>query len=87
MTFAAHPIEANISKAARIWRLVQSRYALVGAYVLALLLTAIAILLAASPPETGEPEHSDHPWLQPGFDPVPGCGGWHSLAGAFRRAI
>ena len=53
MTFAAHPIEANISKAARIWRLVQSRYALVGAYVLALLLTAIAILLAASPPETG----------------------------------
>ena len=53
MTIAAHPIEANISKAARIWRLVQSRYALVGAYVLALLLTAIAILLAASPPETG----------------------------------
>jgi len=53
MTSASHPLEAHLTRAARIWRLVQSRYALVGAYVLALLLTGIAILLAASPPETG----------------------------------
>lgn len=38
---------------ARVWRALQSRYVLGGGYVLAALLTAVAILLAASPPESG----------------------------------
>src|SRR5689334_22118094 len=38
---------------ARFWRALQSRYVLGGGYAVAALLTAVAILLAASPPETG----------------------------------
>ncbi|WP_309645231.1 PAS domain-containing sensor histidine kinase [Phenylobacterium sp.] len=38
---------------ARFWRTLQSRYVLGGGYALAAILTAVAILLAASPPETG----------------------------------
>lgn len=36
-----------------LWRAMQSRYALGGGYLLAAILTAVAILLAASPPEAG----------------------------------
>ncbi len=38
---------------ARLWRAAQSRYVLGGAFAIAALLTTVAILLAASPPETG----------------------------------
>jgi len=38
---------------ARLWRSLQSRYVLGGGYILASILTAVAILLAASPPEAG----------------------------------
>ncbi|OXE36128.1 MAG: PAS domain-containing sensor histidine kinase [Phenylobacterium zucineum] len=50
---AVRPFEVHFSRAARVWQLVRARYALAGAYSLALVLTAIAILLAASPPGTG----------------------------------
>jgi len=38
---------------AKLWRAMQSRYVLGGGYLLAAVLTAVAILLAASPPEAG----------------------------------
>jgi two-component system nitrogen regulation sensor histidine kinase NtrY len=53
MALMAHELEGGTTRAARIWRALQSRYVLGGGYVVALLLTGIAILLAASPPETG----------------------------------
>ena len=53
MATVAEPVVSHPSPAARLWHVAQSRYVLVGAYVLALLLTGVAILLAASPPETG----------------------------------
>jgi two-component system nitrogen regulation sensor histidine kinase NtrY len=53
MALMAHELEGGTTRAARIWRALQSRYVLGGGYVIALLLTGIAILLAASPPETG----------------------------------
>ncbi|MFN3514406.1 MAG: ATP-binding protein [Phenylobacterium sp.] len=45
--------EARRTPAAQLWRALQSRYVLGGGYALAALLTAVAILLAAAPPETG----------------------------------
>jgi two-component system nitrogen regulation sensor histidine kinase NtrY len=53
MALMAHELEGGTTRAAHIWRALQSRYVLGGGYVIALLLTGIAILLAASPPETG----------------------------------
>ncbi|HEX5378310.1 MAG TPA: PAS domain-containing sensor histidine kinase [Phenylobacterium sp.] len=53
MASLAHDPEAESTRVTRIWRALQSRYVLGGGYVLALLLTGVAILLAASPPETG----------------------------------
>ena len=53
MATLAHESEPGLTRAARIWRALQSRYVLGGGYVLAALLTGIAVLLAASPPETG----------------------------------
>src|SRR5690606_1015237 len=41
------------SAAVRLWRWSQSRYVLAGGYALAAASTAVAILLAASPPATG----------------------------------
>ncbi|HEY8571449.1 PAS domain-containing sensor histidine kinase [Phenylobacterium sp.] len=41
--------------AARVWRAVNSRAVLVGGYVLAAVLTGVAILLATSPPPSGTP--------------------------------
>jgi len=53
MAFLRHDGGVRASPAARLWRALQSRYALGGGYALAGFLTAVAILLAASPPETG----------------------------------
>jgi two-component system nitrogen regulation sensor histidine kinase NtrY len=53
MASLAHDVEGDTTRVGRIWRALQSRYVLGGGYVVALLLTGIAILLAASPPETG----------------------------------
>jgi two-component system nitrogen regulation sensor histidine kinase NtrY len=39
--------------ASKLWRALQSRYVVGGAYALAAVLTGVAILMAASPPETG----------------------------------
>ena len=45
---------AGVAEArARLWRALQSRYVLGGGFLVAALLTAVAILLAASPPESG----------------------------------
>jgi len=43
----------RIAGGAALWRALQSRYVLLGGYILAAVLTAIAILLAASPPAIG----------------------------------
>jgi two-component system, NtrC family, nitrogen regulation sensor histidine kinase NtrY len=43
----------NDGRSARIWRWAQSRYVLGGGYAVAALLAAVAILLAASPPQQG----------------------------------
>ncbi|MBR7619934.1 PAS domain-containing sensor histidine kinase [Phenylobacterium sp. 20VBR1] len=53
MASLTHDGENPRAPAARLWRAIQSRYVLGGGYALALLLTGVAILLAASPPETG----------------------------------
>jgi len=53
MAFPIHESGADTTPTARLWRALQSRYLLGGGYALAALLTAVAILLAASPPETG----------------------------------
>ncbi|KRB44501.1 MAG: PAS domain-containing sensor histidine kinase [Pseudomonadota bacterium] len=53
MASQVHDGGTQVAPAARIWRALQSRYVLGGGYALAAFLTAIAILLAASPPETG----------------------------------
>ena len=42
-----------MSRAGKVRRVLQSRFVLGTGYVVALLLTGLAILLAASPPETG----------------------------------
>jgi len=53
MASVTHEAEVELSRAGRIWRALQSRYVLGGGYLVAVLLTGVAILLAASPPETG----------------------------------
>jgi two-component system nitrogen regulation sensor histidine kinase NtrY len=53
MAFLSHDGGTHATPAARFWRAMQSRYVLGGGYALAAVLTAVAILLAASPPETG----------------------------------
>lgn len=53
MAFLSHDGGPHATPAARFWRALQSRYVLGGGYALAAFLTAVAILLAASPPETG----------------------------------
>lgn len=53
MAFLVQDGGAEATPSARLWRTLQSRYVLGGGYALAALLTAVAILLAASPPETG----------------------------------
>ena len=53
MAFLSHDGGPHTTPAARFWRALQSRYVVGGGYALAALLTAVAILLAASPPETG----------------------------------
>ena len=53
MASQVHDGGTEVAPAARLWRALQSRYVLGGRYALAALLTAVAILLAASPPETG----------------------------------
>jgi two-component system, NtrC family, nitrogen regulation sensor histidine kinase NtrY len=53
MAFLSHDRGQGGAPAARFWRALQSRYVLGGGYALAAFLTAVAILLAASPPETG----------------------------------
>lgn len=52
MTLSIRSFEAA-RPTAILWRAIQSRYALGGGYILAAILTAVAILLAASPPEAG----------------------------------
>ena len=46
-------IEVGVPRTGRLWRALQSRFVLGGGYALAVTLTGVAILLAASPPETG----------------------------------
>ena len=53
MASLVHERGPKMTPAARVWRALQSRYVLGGGYALSALLTAVAILLAASPPETG----------------------------------
>lgn len=53
MASEVHDGGTEAAPAARLWRALQSRYVLGGGYALAALLTAVAISLAASPPETG----------------------------------
>ncbi|WP_304165440.1 PAS domain-containing sensor histidine kinase [Phenylobacterium aquaticum] len=53
MASLGHDVEARSTRAAQVWRALQSRYVLGGGYALAALLTGVAILLAAAPPETG----------------------------------
>jgi len=53
MASLTHDTEVGETRAGRIWRALQSRYVLGGGYVLALLLTGVAILLAASPRPAG----------------------------------
>jgi two-component system nitrogen regulation sensor histidine kinase NtrY len=53
MASTAQITKADAGLARRLWRLLNSRYVLGGGYALAAVLTAFAILLAASPPETG----------------------------------
>ena len=53
MASVVHESEPELTRAGRIWLALQSRYVLGGGYVVAALLTGIAVLLAASPPETG----------------------------------
>lgn len=53
MASLVHDSGTRATPAARLWRALQSRYVLGGGYALAAVLTAVAILLAASPPETG----------------------------------
>ncbi|MCI3134984.1 sensor histidine kinase NtrY-like [Phenylobacterium aquaticum] len=53
MASLGHDVEARSTRAAQLWRALQSRYVLGGGYALAAILTGVAILLAAAPPETG----------------------------------
>jgi two-component system nitrogen regulation sensor histidine kinase NtrY len=53
MAVLTHDSESETSRIAKVWRALSSRYALGGGYAVAMTLTAVAILLAASPPETG----------------------------------
>ncbi|HVK41506.1 MAG TPA: PAS domain-containing sensor histidine kinase, partial [Phenylobacterium sp.] len=53
MASQVHDGGTRTTPALGLWRALQSRYVLGGGYALAALLTAVAILLAASPPETG----------------------------------
>ena len=53
MVSEANADESDLSLAGQIRRVLQSRFVLGTGYVAALLLTGLAILLAASPPETG----------------------------------
>ena len=53
MAVLGHDAEVSSSRAGRVGRVLQSRYVLGGGYAFAALLTGVAVLLAASPPETG----------------------------------
>jgi two-component system nitrogen regulation sensor histidine kinase NtrY len=53
MAVLSHDGGGHATPAARLWRALQSRYLLGGGYAIAAFLAAVAILLAASPPETG----------------------------------
>jgi len=53
MAILTHDSAAELARPTRLWSLMHSRYLLGGGYAVAITLTAVSILLAASPPTTG----------------------------------